>query len=296
MVAPKSRLLFVNDGNTDTTWKLISQYAHEEHTIGISQSRNRGHQSSIMAGLMEAAEYCDISITVDCDGQDDLEAMDKMIFAYQNGCDVVYGVCKNRDTDSFFKRNSARLFYKWMKKLDEEIVYNHGDYRLLSKRVMEELKNYQEVNLFLRGMIPLVGFKCTSVYYTRNIRLAGKSHYSLWKMIGLALDGLTSLSVRPLRLITILGFVTSMLSFCMIIWIIAGYFTGSTITGWPSTCAIVCFMGGIQLLCLGVIGEYVGRVYMETKKGLAILSVRERQCQTARKNVNKRVCHFLLEW
>ncbi len=261
-----SRILFVNDGSKDETWEIIQKLAREnEHFIGISQSRNRGHQNTLLAGLMEARNKCDITISIDCDGQDDINAMDQMIAEYMDGCEVVYGVRSRRDTDSFFKRTSAQGFYKLLKWMGADVVYNHADYRLLSNRVLTELANFKEVNIFLRGMIPLVGFKSTSVYYERSERMAGKSHYSLKKMLLLAFDGITSLSIRPIRLITVLGLFIALLSFVGIIWAIVTTFMGHSVAGWASITCIVCFMGGIQLLCLGVIGEYVGKIYLEAK-------------------------------
>lgn len=266
-IAEDSRILFVNDGSRDGTWKIIKAFSEkEQHIIGISQSRNRGHQSTVLAGLMEAKDSCDITISIDCDGQDDINAVDQMVDAYLAGCEVVYGVRNKRETDTFFKRFTAQSFYKILNSLGAEVIYNHADYRLLSKRVLDEMENFQEVNLFLRGLVPLVGFKCTSVYYERHERIAGDTHYPLSKMLALAFDGITSLSIKPIRIITGMGITVFLLSFALIIWILIGYFMGNTVTGWPSTCAIVCFMGGIQMICLGVIGEYVGKIYLETKK------------------------------
>lgn len=265
-ISEDSRILFVNDGSKDRTWELIEQLSKEdEHFIGICQSRNRGHQNAVWAGLMEAKNMADITISIDCDGQDDIHAMEDMVDAYHDGCEVVYGVRSNRDTDSFFKRFTAQTFYKLMNRLGAEVVYNHADYRLVSARVLKELADFKEVNLFLRGMIPLVGFKSTSVYYERHERIAGKSHYPLSKMLGLAFDGITSLSVKPLRFITGMGLGVSMLSFIGVLWAVITQFLGRTVTGWTSTVCIVCFMGGIQLICLGVLGEYIGKIYMEVK-------------------------------
>ncbi len=261
-----SRILFVNDGSKDKTWEIIHNLADEnEHFIGISQSRNRGHQNTLLAGLMEAKDKCDITISIDCDGQDDINAMDQMIEEYMDGCEVVYAVRSKRDTDTFFKRASAQSFYKLLKWMGADVVYNHADYRLLSNRVLNELANFKEVNIFLRGMVPLVGFKSTSVYYERSERMAGKSHYSLKKMLLLAFDGITSLSIRPIRMITVLGLFIAFLSFVGIIWAVVTTFMGHSVAGWASITCIVCFMGGIQLLCLGVIGEYIGKIYLETK-------------------------------
>lgn len=266
-VSEDSRILFVNDGSKDSTWEIISSFAaQDEHYLGISQSRNRGHQNALLAGMMEAKDRCDVTITIDCDGQDDIGAMDRMIEEYRNGCDVVYGVRSSRESDSFFKRSTAQTFYKMMRKMGVELVYDHADYRLASSRVLQHFADFQEVNLFLRGMFPLVGFKSGCVYYKRHERLAGKSHYPLGKMLSFALDGITSLSVKPLTMIVILGLIASFLGFAGIIWAIVEVILQNAIPGWASTTCIILFLGGIQLLSLGVIGEYVGKIYMETKR------------------------------
>ena len=266
LISGDSRVMFVNDGSTDGTWDIISKLAAEdEHFIGISQSRNRGHQNALLAGLMEAKDRCDISISIDCDGQDDIDAMDKMIAEYLGGCEVVYGGRSSRETDSFFKRTTAQGFYKLLSAMGAEVVYNHADYRLVSSRVLRELASFKEVNLFLRGMVPLVGFKSTCVEYARCERLAGKSKYPLSKMLSLAADGITSLSVKPLRLITSFGVFVALLSFIGVIWAIISALCGDTVAGWASTTCIVCFVGGVQLVCLGIIGEYIGKIYLETK-------------------------------
>jgi len=266
LIADDSRIMFVNDGSSDGTWELIRALSEEnEHYIGISQSRNRGHQNALLAGLMEARDRCDISISIDCDGQDDIDAMDKMVAEYLDGCDIVYGVRSSRETDSFFKRTTAQGFYKLLSKMGAEVVYNHADYRLLSARVLRELANFKEVNLFLRGMVPLVGFKSTCVEYARAERLAGESKYPIKKMLSLAADGITSLSVKPLRLITSFGVFVAALSFIGVIWAIVSALCGETVAGWASTTCIVCFVSGVQLMCLGIIGEYIGKIYLETK-------------------------------
>ena len=265
-ISDKSRILFVNDGSSDHTWEIIQNLnKKDEHFIGISQSRNRGHQNAVLAGLMESIDRCDITISIDCDGQDDINAMDQMVDEYHNGCEIVYGVRSKRDTDTFFKRFTAESFYKLLSWMGVDTVFNHADYRLISNRVLKEFSNFKEVNIFLRGMIPLVGFKSTSVYYERHERIAGESHYPLKKMLALAFDGITSLSIKPIRIITGLGLFVSILSFIGIIWAVVSSFLGNTIVGWASSICIECFMGGIQLLCLGVIGEYVGKIYLETK-------------------------------
>ncbi len=266
LISEESRILFVNDGSKDTTWEIINKLADSDpHYLGITQSRNRGHQNAVLAGLMTAKEYCDITISIDCDGQDDINAMDEMVRQYLDGCEIVYGVRSKRDTDTWFKRVTAESFYKLMNGMGTEVVYNHADYRLVSSRVLKAFSGFKEVNLFLRGMFPLVGFKSTSVYYERHERMAGESHYPLSKMLGLALDGITSMSTKPIRMITGLGCFVALISFIGVIWSIVAHFMGVAVTGWSSMVCILCFLGGIQLLGIGVIGEYVGKTYMETK-------------------------------
>lgn len=265
-ISAKSKILFVNDGSKDSTWDIICELAQEdEHYIGISQSRNRGHQNAVLAGLMEARDVCDITISIDCDGQDDITAMERMVDEYLAGAEVVYGVRSKRDTDTFFKRFTAESFYKFLDKMGVETVYNHADYRLISARVLQEFAGFQEVNIFLRGMIPLVGYKSTTVYYERHERIAGESHYPLSKMLAIAVDGITSLSVRPISIITGAGCVVSLIGFVGIIWAIITAILGNAVPGWASIVCIVCFLGGIQLLSLGVIGEYIGKIYLESK-------------------------------
>ena len=265
-ISPDSRVLFVNDGSKDKTWEIIQTLAaDDEHYLGISQSRNRGHQNAVLAGLMEAKSRCDITISIDCDGQDDINAMDGMVDAFREGCDVVYGVRSKRDTDTFFKRFTAESFYKLLNSMGAEVVYNHADYRLLSSRVLQEFAKFKEVNLFLRGMVPLVGFKSTSVTYERHERIAGESHYPLSKMLSLAFDGITSLSIKPIRFITGFGVFVALVSFIGVIWAIVEALLGATVSGWASMTSIICFVSGVQLICLGVIGEYIGKIYMETK-------------------------------
>ena len=266
LISDASRVLFVNDGSGDKTWDIICALAQsDEHYIGISQSRNRGHQNAVLAGLMEAKDRCDISISIDCDGQDDINAMDDMVRAYLNGCDIVYGVRSDRESDSFFKRTTAQGFYKFLSAMGADIVYNHADYRLISARALRELAKFEEVNLFLRGMVPLVGFKSTSVEYKRAERIAGKSKYPLRKMLSLAGDGITSLSIKPLRLIMSFGLIVAFLSFVGVIWAIVSAVGGHAVAGWASTTCIICFVSGVQLVCMGIIGEYIGKIYMETK-------------------------------
>lgn len=265
-ISSESRILFVDDGSKDSTWQIISSLALEDPVFtGIRQSRNRGHQSSVLAGLMEAKDRADIVISIDCDGQDDVTAMEDMVDAYADGCDIVYGIRSNRASDTFFKRSSAQLYYKLLNAMGAEVVYNHADYRLTSSRVLREFANFKEVNLYLRGMFPLVGFKSTSVYYERHERLAGSSHYSLAKMLGLAFDGITSLSIKPIRIIAAIGALMSFLSFIGIIWAVVDRFMGNTVPGWASTVVIIFLTCGLQMLSLGVIGEYIGKIYMESK-------------------------------
>ena len=265
-ISAASRVLFVNDGSKDRTWEIICDLAREdEHYLGICQSRNRGHQNAVLAGLMEAKDRCDITISIDCDGQDDINAMDEMVDKYLEGCEVVYGVRSRRDTDTWFKRFTAETFYKLMKAMGTEVVFNHADYRLISARVLQHLSDFEEVNIFLRGMVPLVGFPSANVYYERSARLAGKSHYPLRKMIALAFNGITSLSVKPVTLITGIGVAFSILGIILMIWAIIGSILGTTVAGWTSTICVICLLGGIQLISLGIIGQYIGKTYMETK-------------------------------
>jgi len=265
-ISAGSRVLFVNDGSKDSTWQIIEKLAKENEVfLGISQSRNRGHQNAVLAGLMEARDLCDITISIDADGQDDINAMDAMVDAYLDGCEVVYGVRSSRETDTFFKRFTAESFYKFLSLLGAEVVYNHADYRLISARVLKEFANFKEVNLFLRGLIPLVGFKSTTVEYARSERMAGKSHYPLKKMIGLAVDGITSLSVKPLQLIMSFGILVAGVSFVGCIWALITALCGKSVAGWASMTCIICFVSGVQLISLGIIGEYIGKIYLETK-------------------------------
>ena len=267
LIAEDSRVLFVNDGSKDKTWEIIRDLARsDEHYLGIAQSRNRGHQNAVLAGLMEARDRCDITISIDCDGQDDINAMDEMVRAYHDGCDVVYGVRSSRETDTFFKRFTAQSFYKLLAAMGAEVVYNHADYRLISARVLKEFANFHEVNLYLRGLVPLVGFKSTTVSYSRAERVAGESHYPLGKMLALAVDGITSLSVKPLRLITGFGGAVALISFIGCLWALITALCGRAVEGWASMTCIVCFVSGVQLICLGIIGEYIGKIYMETKQ------------------------------
>ena len=266
-ISDESRILFVNDGSSDGTWKLIKGYSEANvHFIGISLSRNRGHQNALLAGLLEAMEFCDITISIDCDGQDDINAMDEMIEKYSQGYEVVYGVRSKRADDSFLKKFSAESYYKMLDTVGGvEVIYNHADYRLISKKVLREFANFHEVNLFLRGLIPLVGFPSTVVYYERHGRMAGKSHYPLSKMLALAFDGITSLTIKPIRIIIGFGSLVTFISFLGIVWAVIGFFNGSTVAGWASLICLICFFGGANMLALGIIGEYVGKSYIEVK-------------------------------
>ena len=266
-ISDDSRVLFVNDGSRDETWNIICSLARQDaHFIGISQSRNRGHQNAVLAGLMEAKDRCDITISIDCDGQDDLNAMDEMVDKYLAGAEVVYGVRSRRKTDTWFKRTTAQAFYRLMKSMGAEVVYNHADYRLISAKVLQHFADFEEVNIFLRGMVPLVGFPSDTVYYERNVRLAGESHYPLRKMIALAFNGITSLSVKPIAIITGIGVAVSLLGLIVAIWAIVEAILGNTMAGWTSMVCIVCLLGGVQLVSLGVIGQYIGKTYLETKR------------------------------
>lgn len=267
IVSPDSRIMYVNDGSKDKTWEIINDfYKSNEFVTGVNLSRNRGHQNALLAGLMTAKEYADIVISMDADLQDDIEVLDKFVEEYKNGCDIVYGVRSSRKKDSFFKKNTALAFYKLMEKMGVEIVYNHADYRLMSKRAIEELAGYKEVNLFLRGIIPMIGFKTSTVEYERDKRFAGESKYPLKKMIAFAIDGITSCSIKPIRLITSFGFLIFLISMLMLIYVIIGHFLGNTVAGWPTLMVMICFFGGFQIMSIGVVGEYVGKIYMETKE------------------------------
>ena len=265
-ISEHSRILFVDDGSRDDTWNIITELSQiDEHYCGVSLSRNRGHQNALFAGLMEVKDKCDMCVSIDCDGQDDIDAIDKMIDDFLSGSDIVYGVRSDRRTDTGFKRGTAQFFYKLMRAMGADIIYNHADYRLMSKRALESLSHFKEVNLFLRGLVPMIGFKCSCVEYSRKERLAGKSKYPLKKMLSFALDGITSLSIKPIRLITAFGFIVSELSVIGIIWSVVSAFMNITVAGWASTVSIICFLGGVQLLSLGVIGEYIGKIYLEVK-------------------------------
>ncbi len=280
-ISGDSRVMFVNDGSKDTTWDILCSLCDEnERYCAISLSRNRGHQNALIAGLMEAKKFADITISMDCDGQDDINAIGQMVDEYAKGNEIVYGVRNDRSTDSWFKRTTAQSYYKVLKAMGVDIIPDHADYRLMSSRVLNALEGYSEVNLFLRGIIPQLGFKQSVVYYSRAEREAGTTHYPLSKMISLAIDGITSFSVRPLRLITILGLIVAFLSFVGIIYVLASVISGNYVDGWASTTCILCFVAGIQMISLGVIGEYIGKIYLETKQ-------RPRYFVAERKNISE---------
>ncbi len=263
----KSKVLFVNDGSKDNTWQIIKDLSksHEEFE-GISLTRNRGHQNALLAGLMWAKDKSDVTISIDCDGQDDINAMNEFLIEYYNGAHVVYGVRSKRKTDTFFKRVTAEGFYKFMKLMGAEVVFNHADYRLLSKQALEGLSEFREVNLFLRGTVPLVGYKSANVYYERYERMAGESHYPFSKMLNLALNGITSLSSKPLRYVTGIGIFMLIMSFIGLLYAAYSLFFGQTAQGWTSLISILLLTGGIQLFCLGIVGEYIGKIYQEVKQ------------------------------
>lgn len=265
-IADSSRILYVDDGSTDSTWHLIDRlYMDNGLVTGIKLSRNKGHQNALLAGLFEAADHADMIVSMDSDLQDDIDVLDSFVDEYYNGSEIVYGVRKSRKKDSWFKRTTAVAFYKLMRAMGVEIVYNHADYRLMSKRAVYELKNYKEVNLFLRGIIPLIGFETSTVEYDRGERFAGKSKYPLKKMIYFAIDGITSTSVRPIRMITMFGLLCILFSIVYGIYVIIGHASGGTVQGWTTSVLLTCFFGGAQIMCTGIVGEYVGKIYLETK-------------------------------
>lgn len=266
-IADTSRILYVDDGSRDATWELISRYSEEFPFVdGVKLAHNRGHQNALLAGLMTAAPLCDCAVSMDADLQDDVNAVDRFVEKYKEGCDVVYGVRNKRETDTFFKRTTAEGFYKVMQLLGVEVVFNHADYRLMSRRALEGLAEYHEVNLFLRGIVPLIGYKSDYVYYNRAERFAGESKYPLKKMISFALDGITSFSVKPLKLISNLGILISILSIAGLLYALISYFCGVTVAGWTAIVASIWLLGGLQMLCLGVVGGYIGKIYSEVKQ------------------------------
>lgn len=265
-ICEKSRVLFVNDGSKDKTWQIITSLHQADSCFsGVNLSRNRGHQNALLAGLMTAKSRADVTISMDADLQDDIEAVDAMLDKYYGGCDIVYGVRSKRKKDSFFKRVTAEGFYKFMRFLGADTVYNHADYRLMSRRSLEVLANFEEVNLFLRGIVPMIGFKTDVVYYEREERFAGESKYPLKKMLAFAWEGITSLSSKPIKLISVSGFLIFFISIAMIIYFIIRWAVGATVSGWASVICSVWAIGGLMMLAIGIIGEYIGKVYLETK-------------------------------
>ena len=266
LIVENSRILLVDDGSKDRTWQIISQLHQKDSRFqGVKLSRNRGHQNALLAGLMTARSFCDAAISLDADLQDDINAMDAMLQKFQDGCDIVYGVRSDRETDTVFKRCTAQGYYKFMSGMGGELVYNHADYRLMSRRALDGLAEFGEVNLFLRGIVPLIGYRSDIVTYARKERPAGKSKYPLKKMLAFAWEGLTSLSIRPIRMITILGTLIFLVSIGMLIYSVIRHAMGATITGWTSLAVSIWAIGGLQLLAIGIIGEYIGKVYLETK-------------------------------
>lgn len=266
LISKESKILYVNDGSKDKTWQIICEL-HDQNPLvrGVKLSRNKGHQNALLAGLMTAKDEADMAISLDADLQDDVGVLDAFVEKYYEGCDVVYGVRSTRKTDTFFKKTTAQGFYKIMKAMGVDIVYNHADYRLMSRRALQELENFKEVNLFLRGIVPLIGFKSDVVTYERHERFAGESKYPLKKMMNFAFDGITSFSVKPIRLITTLGLLIFSVSIIMLIWFLIDHFLGRTEPGWTSIIVSVWAIGGLQLLAIGVIGEYIGKIYLESK-------------------------------
>lgn len=267
LISERSFILFVNDGSKDKTWPLIVSY-HEinKYVKGVNLARNVGHQNALWAGLSVAVEKSDMIVSIDADLQDDVNAIPQMVKKYHKGCDVVYGVRNERKTDSFFKRNTAQAFYKFMHIMGAKTVYNHADFRLLSKRALNYLLQFKERNLFLRGLVPLLGYKTDKVYYNRAERFAGESKYPLSKMLNFAIDGITSFSVKPIRMIMTLGFFFIFIAFCVLAWILYSYFTGITVKGWSSLMLSIWFCSGCVLMALGIVGEYIGKIYIESKQ------------------------------
>ncbi|MBQ4096197.1 MAG: glycosyltransferase family 2 protein [Oscillospiraceae bacterium] len=266
-ITADSRIIFIDDGSKDRTWELIEELHNSDNRFGgIKMSRNRGHQNALLGGLMTLRDKADAVISLDADLQDDIDAIDGMLEKYEEGYDVVYGVRSSREKDSFFKRFTAEGYYKVLDKMGAKIVFNHADFRLMSARALESFSEFHEVNIFLRGLVPMVGYKSTIVEYERKERLAGESKYPLKKMLALALEGITSLSVKPLRFITGLGVMAFMVSVIMLIYFLVRYFTGHTIVGWASLAVSIWALGGLQLLSMGILGEYLGKIYLETKQ------------------------------
>lgn len=265
-ITSDSRVVLVDDGSKDATWQLIEKY-HNENALfsGIKLSRNKGHQNALLAGLLTVKDECDAAISLDADLQDDINAIDAMLEKYEQGCEIVYGVRNDRKKDTFFKKTTAQGFYKMMRMMGADIIYNHADYRLMSKRAISELENFKEVNLFLRGIVPMIGFKSDQVFYARGEREHGESKYPLKKMLSFAIDGITSLSVKPIRMICTLGLIILLISFGMLIYSLISYFCGNSQPGWASLIVSIWAIGGLQLFAIGIVGEYIGKIYLETK-------------------------------
>ena len=265
-ISQKSRMVFVDDGSKDNTWQIIEQYCASDPLVkGIKLSRNKGHQNALLAGLMTVKSECDAAISLDADLQDDIGAIEKMITEYENGCEIVFGVRSKREKDTLFKRATARGFYRIMRFMGADIIYDHADYRLMSRRALDELENFKEVNLFLRGIVPMIGFKTGTVLYERGVRTQGESKYPLKKMIAFAVDGITSLSIKPIRFITFLGLFILLASAAILIYSLVRHFMGHTVWGWTSLMVSIWAIGGLELFAIGVVGEYVGKIYLETK-------------------------------
>lgn len=265
-ISEESRMVFVDDGSNDRTWEIIKElYEKNPYVMGIKSSKNRGHQNTLLQGLMTVKDDCDMVVSMDADLQDDIEVLDEFVRKYYEGCDIVYGVRSARKTDTWFKRTTAEGFYKVMESMGVNIVYNHADYRLMSRRALNELENFKEVNLFLRGIVPMIGFKTDVVTYERSERFAGESKYPLKKMLSFAIDGITSLSIKPIRFITTMGIALFLLSIVLLVYYIIGYCMGRTIQGWATLVTSIWGIGGLQLLAIGIIGEYIGKIYLETK-------------------------------
>lgn len=266
MISPKSRVLLVDDGSKDATWSIITALHKENHLFsGLKLAHNRGHQNALVAGLLAARESADIVISMDADLQDDVDAIDKFLLEYRAGSDIVYGVRSSRTKDTFFKRTTAVGYYKFLRLMGVEIVENHADYRLMTRRALDALAEFDEVNLFLRGIVPLIGFRTSVVEYERSERFAGESKYPLKKMLAFAIDGITSFSVKPIRFITWLGVLIFLISGLSLVWVLVDKLIGQTVSGWATLMGSIWALGGIQLLCLGVLGEYIGKIYQESK-------------------------------
>lgn len=265
-ISEKSRVVFVDDGSKDTTWKIIeSLHELDSRFLGVKLSRNRGHQNALLGGMSTIVDDCDMIVTIDADAQDDVNAIDEMVDNYYSGSDIVYGVRASRETDTFFKRTTAQGFYKFMSLMGVETVYNHADFRLMSTRAVKAMLEFKEVNLFLRGIVPLVGFNSSTVTYDRAERIAGESKYPLKKMLSFAFDGITSFSIKPIRLITALGFITFLLNIIFVFYTLISYLSGNVVAGWASTVLSIWFFGSLQLIATGIVGEYIGKIYLETK-------------------------------